>query len=115
MTDKKTEHAEKKKALIALSKLAKTIQEMEGDERNVNAILIEDFYTKGEHQEFKTFHDWKKNGMSVKKGEKAFLIWGRKRQSEKKETPEPQTNEDAEFSFYPICYLFSNAQIKENA
>ena len=30
MTDKKTEQSEKKKALIALSKIAKTIQEMEG-------------------------------------------------------------------------------------
>jgi hypothetical protein len=106
---------DKKKALIALSKLAKAIQEMEGDDRNINTILIEDFYTKDQHHEFKTFQDWKKNGMNVKKGEKAFLIWGKKRQNEKKETPQTEKKEDTEYSFYPICYLFSNAQIQQNA
>ena len=53
--------------------------------------------------------------MNVKKGEKAFLIWGKKRQNEKKETPQTEKKEDTEYSFYPICYLFSNAQIQQNA
>ena len=114
MTDKRAEHIEKKKALIALSKIAKEIQEMEDEPRNINSILIEDFYSKGPHKEFNTFAEWIKQGQRVKKGEKAFLVWGRKRKSNQDQpTAEPQTKEEKEFSFYPLCYLFSNAQVKQ--
>lgn len=113
MTDKQAEHVEKKKALIALSKLAKAIQEMEDEPRNINSILIEDFYSTREHQDFNTFHEWIKQGQRVKKGEKAFLVWGRKRKSNQDQpTPEPKTEQEKEFSFYPLCYLFSNAQVE---
>ncbi|MBX9886689.1 MAG: ArdC family protein [Flavobacteriaceae bacterium] len=113
MTDKQKIHLEKKRALIALSKIAKEIQEMEDEPRNINSILIEDFYSKGEHQEFNTFQEWIKQGQRVKKGEKAFLVWGRKRKSHQDQaTTEPQTKDEKEFSFYPLCYLFSNAQVQ---
>jgi hypothetical protein len=113
MTDKQKEHHSKKKALIALSKLAKEIQEMEDEPRNINSILIDDFYQKGEHQDFKTFQEWIKQGQRVKRGEKAFLVWGRKRKSNQDQTTtEPQSKEEKEFSFYPLCYLFSNAQVQ---
>jgi hypothetical protein len=113
MTDKQKIHLEKKRALIAFSKIAKEIQEMEDEPRNINSILIEDFYSKGEHQEFYTFQEWIKQGQRVKKGEKAFLVWGRKRKSNQDQaTTEPQTKDEKEFSFYPLCYLFSNAQVQ---
>ncbi|MFA9191143.1 ArdC-like ssDNA-binding domain-containing protein [Flavobacterium sp. FZUC8N2.13] len=113
MTEKQQKHIEKKKALIALSKSAKEIQELEDEPRNINSILIEDFYSKGEHQEFNTFQEWIKQGKRVKKGEKAFLVWGRKRKNNQDQaTAEPQTKEEKEFSFYPLCYLFSNAQVQ---
>ena len=113
MTEKQAEHQAKKKALIALSKLAKEIQEMEDEPRNINSILIDDFYQKGEHKEFNTFKEWIKQGQRVKKGEKAFLVWGRKRKSDQDQaTAEPKTEEEKNFSFYPLCYLFSNAQVQ---
>lgn len=113
MTEKQKEHQAKKRALIALSKLAKAIQEEDEEERNINSILIDDFYTDKQHQEFNTFHEWIKKGKRVKKGEKAFLVWGRKRKSNQDQaTPEPQTKDEKEFSFYPLCYLFSNAQVQ---
>lgn len=115
MTEKQAEHQAKKKALIAISKIAKEIQAMEEDEpRNINSILIEDFYSKGEHKTFNTFQEWIKQGKRVKKGEKAFLVWGRKRKSNQDApTAEPQTEEEKKFSFYPLCYLFSNAQVQK--
>jgi hypothetical protein len=113
MTDKQAEHHAKKKALITLSKIAKQIQEMEDEPRNINSILIDDFYQKGDHKEFKTFQEWIKQGQRVKKGEKAFLVWGRKRKSDQDQaSAEPKTEEEKKFSFYPLCYLFSNAQVE---
>jgi hypothetical protein len=113
MTDKQEQHREKKSLLIKLSKQAKEIQEMEDEPRNINSILIEDFYSKGEHKEFSTFHEWIKKGQKVKKGEKAFLVWGRKRKNNQDQaTTEPKTEEEKQFSFYPLCYLFSNAQVQ---
>lgn len=116
MTDKQVEHRAKKTKLIKLSQEAKAIQGFEietgTDDRNINTILIEDFYTDLENQIFKTFHDWKKENKLVKKGEKAFLVWGSKRKNnqDKPEEKEP-TTEDQAYSFYPICCLFSNAQV----
>lgn len=113
MTTKQEEHKKKRKSLIELSKVAKEIQVLEDEPRNINTILIEDFYSKGEHHEFNTFQEWIKKGKRVKKGEKAFLVWGRKRKSNQDQAPtEPQTKEEKEFSFYPLCYLFSNAQVQ---
>jgi hypothetical protein len=115
MTEKQQEHQNKKRALIALSKLAKEIQEAEEEEeRNINSILIEDFYTDAQNKEFNTFHEWIKKGLRVKKGEKAFLVWGRKRKNNQDQpTAEPKTEDEKQFSFYPLCYLFSNAQVQE--
>ncbi len=114
MTDKQEEHKAKKSALIKLSKQAKEIQEIEDEPRNINAILIEDFYQKGDHKEFNTFQEWIKQGQRVKKGEKAFLVWGRKRKNNQDQpSAEPKTEEEKQFSFYPLCYLFSNAQVQQ--
>lgn len=114
MTTKQEEHRNKKLSLIALSKQAKEIQEMEDEPRNINSILIDDFYTNSDNKEFFTFHEWIKKGHTVKKGEKAFLVWGRKRKSNQDQpTAEPKTEEEKQFSFYPLCYLFSNAQVQK--
>jgi hypothetical protein len=113
MTEKQEQHQEKKRALIALSKLAKAVQEHDEEERNINSILIDDFYTDNDNQEFNTFHEWIKKGQRVKKGEKAFLVWGRKRKNNQDQpTQEPKSEDEKQFSFYPLCYLFSNAQVQ---
>lgn len=117
MTDKQIEHQAKKSKLIKLSQEAKAIQTFEletgEDDRNINSILIDDFYTDSENTIFKTFHDWRKENKKVKKGEKAFLVWGSKKKNNQDKPEEKEQNtEDLTYSFYPICYLFSNAQVE---
>ena len=101
---------DKRKALRELSNIAKMRMQMDCEGMTVNEILIEHFYTSEEHTEFKTLHDWNKEGYKVNKGAKAFLIWGKPRATNK-EQPQNQENEEEESEFYPLCYLFSNAQV----
>lgn len=84
----------------------------------VNNIIIEHIYKDEKNQEFKTFKGWLKDSKCVKKGETAFLIWGRpKAVQEKEKNPKAETTEE-ENNFFPISFIFSNAQVKtitENA
>lgn len=117
MTVKQEAHKEKRNLLIQLSAQAKEIQILEietgEDDRNINSILIDDFYTDSQNQTFNTFNEWLNQGFKVKKGEKAFLVWGRKRKNNQdQESKEPKTEDEKVFSFYPLCYLFSNAQVE---
>ena len=60
------------------------------------------------YNEFLTFKGWKEKGFKVKKGEKAFLVWGKKRKKEVEENEEAK-----EFSFFPLAFIFSNAQVEQ--
>ena len=101
---------DKRKALRELSKIAKMRMQMDCDGMSINEVLIEKFYTDDENTEFKTLHDWSKKGYKVNKGAKAFLIWGKPRAINKQQ-PQNQESEEDEDEFYPLCYLFSNAQV----
>lgn len=104
---------EKRQALREISKVAKMMLQTETtEEQNVNEIIINQFYTDEKHQEFKSFKGWMKAGFAVKKGEKAFCIWGKPR--DKKETDPKEENEEQgkKSKFYPLAYIFSNAQVK---
>jgi hypothetical protein len=103
------DRTEKKQLLKLLSQKAKKVQELEEEERNINSILI-DFYTNETHTEFKTFKGWLAEKKKVKKGEKGFFVWSKKlKAADKTEGAE----EDKEFKFFGIAYLFSNAQVEE--
>ncbi|NCP61498.1 MAG: ArdC family protein [Flavobacteriales bacterium] len=100
---------EKKELLKFLSRQAKELIELEALEKNVNAVLI-DMYKNDEHRKFKTFRSWQKKGYKVKKGEKGFFVWSKKlKGTEKAEKPE----DDKEFKFFGIAYIFSNAQVEK--
>ena len=90
---------EKKQLLKALSVNAKAIIEIEGEERNVNSVLIE-MYTNETHQEFNTFKSWKEKGYKVKKGEKGFFVWSKKLKATDKETA--GSEDENEFKFFGI-------------
>lgn len=90
----------------------------------LNYFIVKYIYTpQGEKKEFKTFREWKAEGASVRKGEKAFLIWGQPRKGFKngEETEqaanapkEPQTEAEKlarQYEFFPLCYLFSEDQV----
>ena len=77
----------------------------------LNQIIINYFYKSEKHQEFHTFKGWLKEGSSVKKGEKAFLVWGRpKAVQDKDKNPKAENDEDSDF--FPVSYIFSNAQVQ---
>jgi hypothetical protein len=112
-TQVKPTHKEKRQELKEISKIAKGFQNSSCEGMTINEILIDEFYTDEENQEFKTLFDWSKNGFKVLKGSKSFLIWGKPRKlKDKTEAPKPQATEgEDESEFYPLCYLFSNAQV----
>jgi hypothetical protein len=101
---------EKRIKLIEMSKFLRIIAKETG--YSVNDLLIES-YTKGEHEEFKTLKIWNKEGYKVKKGEEAFLVWGKpKKGDDQEEKPTEPTEDDIKKGkFWPMAYLFSNAQV----
>lgn len=78
----------------------------------INDIIISHFYQNDVHQEFNTFKGWLTDGFCVKKGEKAFLIWGRpKAVQDKEQGKEPEEGENTDF--FPLSFIFSNAQVEK--
>lgn len=102
----------KREYLRKLSRLAREMREAdpELEDMTINDIVIEQFYTKDGHTEFALFNDWRQRGYKIKKGSKAFVIWGRKRKAQKA-AEEPEKDPD-EFKFFPLAYLFSNKQVE---
>jgi hypothetical protein len=73
------------------------------------------YYQHGD-EELNTLQQWNKKGFSVKKGEKALLLWGEPRHKKYKKdnkAEEGEENED-DLQFFPICYVFSKRQVTES-
>jgi len=77
------------------------------DAGSVNEGLIE-MYSDGKKLKYNTFNQWKEKGFQVKKGSKAFLVWGSPRQVPVTDSDQ----EEDEFKFWPLCYLFSENQVE---
>lgn len=104
-------YKENRHKLIQLSIAARQIREDEClEDCTINEVIRQYFYTDEKHQTFNTFWEWKDKGYKVKKGEKAFLFWGAKRKN--KQDDQAQSQEEESYSFFPLCYLFSNAQVE---
>ncbi|MDL2312986.1 hypothetical protein LJC68_08945 [Bacteroidales bacterium OttesenSCG-928-B11] len=73
-------------------------------DRSLNYFIMNYIYN-GLSQPFKTLDDWNAEGAKVKKGEKAFPIWGAPVPAEKKRAGK------AESLFYPILLVFHNSQV----
>ena len=73
----------------------------------INEGIIKTIYTDDKNQEFKSFWSWKKEGKKIKKGSKAFPIWGKPRKAEKQN----EESENDSYKFFPVAYLFSNNQV----
>jgi hypothetical protein len=105
-------YREKRKELQELSKIAKMRIKADCEGMSVNEVLISEFYSDEENQEFKTLHDWNKSGFRVVKGSTAFIIWGKPKPLKKEEEAnQSQNQEEEKDDFFPLCYLFSNAQV----
>ncbi len=96
---------------IMLAKLSQQVRVLveSGQFDSINEALIAN-YSNGKPLKFNTFKQWKEKGFSVKKGEKAFLVWGTPRQV----PVDPEADaESEEFKFWPVCYLFSEKQVQK--
>jgi len=99
-----------------LKALSKGIQILvkEGKYDTVNEGVI-DIYAKNGHVNLKTMHQWNERNMSVKKGEKALLLWGSPKRHKKKEEVTTPEQEDRKMDFYPLCFVFSEKQVHPTA
>lgn len=99
-----------RESLKALSGPAKLLVQM-GAFDTVNEAIIETVYSSKEHQVFKTFNEWARQGFKVVKGSKAFAVWAKPKQAQNHD----KAKEGDEYKYFPICYLFSNAQVERRA
>ncbi len=114
MTTKQEIHKAKRQALRDLSKIAKARINTDCEGMTVNEVLISEMYTDSENTEFNTLPQWNKKGFSVNKGAHAFLVWGKPKAAKPDAVQKQNTapaDEDEDDSFFPVCYLFSNAQV----
>jgi beta-xylosidase len=102
---------EKREFLKLLSKSAAVYVE-QGDFATINEAIINTAYKTDTHKFFKTFNQWKAEGFFVKKGEKAFVVWGRPTEEQEPEENK-ETSPEHEGKFFPLAFLFSNAQVQE--
>lgn len=106
----------KKAKLIELSQIAKGMREMgapelEGmtEEPTINNIIMHVFYPEGEYS---TYKGWKDKGYQVKKGSKAFPVWGKKLKF-RKEVETPKGTKEKEYSAFPLANLFHESQVEK--
>lgn len=113
---------QKREALKSLSKSLVSRRDkgeyMGNEDDTVNGLLRFYYACKG-YTNLKTFHEWKKEGCSVRKGEKALLIWGTpvasKAEKQRIEDLKKQGKEEEEKEdYFPICYLFAECQVHKS-
>lgn len=102
-----------------LRQISKSVTDLvtAGEFENINEAVIATFYKDETHTNFKTFNQWKADGYSIKKGSKAFIVWGKPKRVQDSEQAtakgqEPQTDDEGR-DFFPIAFLFSNAQVEK--
>ncbi len=96
-------------------KEAKTPREVvTAEDVTLNSIIVESYIQETGCTQFKTFHDWKKAGYKVNKGESGFSVWGTpKRVKDKVETTDGEVLEGKGWEFWPLCYLFNENQVSK--
>ena len=82
----------------------------------INHYILNYVYMAEGITEFKKFYEWKREGASVKKGAKAYAIWGQPVGVQKEERAEAKGEHyeatDEENQRFPMCYVFSNLQVR---
>jgi len=95
-----------------LKKTSKAVKElMEAGKikaTNLNDALLESYNGKKKSQVWLTMELWQSAGYSVRKGETAQMIWGKKQESTNKETGEP-------YSYFQIVFVFNNSQVERSS
>ena len=91
----------------ALRETSNTVEQLMKDGKikatNLNDGLLAFYNGKRKNTVWMTLEQWQTAGYSVRKGEAAQMIWGKKID---------KTNEAGEaFSYFPILFVFSNSQV----
>lgn len=76
--------------------------------------LLRSYYAQAGHKELHTFREWKEKGFTVKKGEKAILLWAHPKASKASREAAREAgkqDKEAEEDYFPIAYLFSSRQV----
>jgi hypothetical protein len=81
--------------------------------RTINYMLLHYIYETEGAKEFKTFMQWKQEGATVKKGSKAFIVWGQPLGTREGDQEKGIAPEDSENLFFPLCFLFSDKQVRK--
>ena len=124
-TTRQLEASEKREQLKAISaelQAQRDLMQVMGveDLPTINEMLHDYYAKKSNITELNTFDQWKDKGYQVRRGEKAFLFWGKPRSKQKQEEQpaeeqteqEQQTEQDntKKDDYFPICYLFDISQ-----
>ena len=113
--DKLSRYKENRETLKALSLQVKPLVNS-GQYDFINEALIDCFYKQDGHEEFNTLPQWNKKGYRIKRGSRAFVVWGSPKEMSKEQQAEQQAAEsegdEEKENFWPLCYLFSNLQVE---
>ena len=92
---------------MELKEISKTLTELK-DNGSISTINegLKAIYKEQGHRELKTFDQWEKVGMHVKRGAKALYLWGK--QNAKTIT---ENGEEKEIKFFPMLAVFSDLQV----
>lgn len=114
--------AQARAELIALSKVAQESAALmaatTGEKPTVNEILLMMYKEQTGCNDFRRFNEWKAAGYKVKKGEKAFRVWGApiraKKASEDSQADDAKEGEgeDSSYKHWPMCCLFNESQVE---
>ena len=126
MTAKQQAAQEKREWLRAISadfQAQRDLMELTGAEYipTINEMLHAYYAKQAEITELNTFDQWKEKGYQVRRGEKAYLFWGKPKSrqqpqaepSEDEQEPTEQaeqTTTEKKDDYYPLCYLFDISQ-----
>lgn len=115
-----TEMIEKRNLLRTISNAAiEAAKDMDinPDEYKVNDLIMSFAYNPNKSYTFNTFMGWKFEGFTVKKGAKAYLLWGQPINKTRIDKLTGQTtqgsDDDQEAPFFPLAYLFRNDQVSK--
>jgi len=97
---------EKRQVLKTLSNAVIQAAKFLNVEAPVNDLLFWFAYDPDDVRTWKSFNGWKREGFTVRKGAKAFPVWGHPQTFTK--TDDAGEHED---SFFPLAFLFNEKQV----
>lgn len=120
------------KAISADFQAQQKIMEMTGADYipTINEMLRAYYEKQNNITELNTFDQWKEKGYQVRRGEKAYLFWGKPKSRQQQPTAQAEPSEDEQGEqaqqvepltakqndYFPLCYLFDISQChKANA